>query len=180
MIPAAARCSFSSTARGSIYHSAYRFDTVIIAYRWHPLHGQRLAVVRRRGRKGTKVIDVQIRQGVSRVLPAWMADEAACAAMSLGPPQVSVAALIDLRAVLSLGSTTSSLAESSDRNHNKQSDETITKAAKRTVHSGTPSGTQSASRCNKEARTTDGSSGSPAGSHRDGVIRKPSRKGGKR
>ena len=31
-----------------------------------------------------------------------MTDEAACASMSLGPPQVSVAALIDLRAVLSL------------------------------------------------------------------------------
>ena len=153
---------------------------MIIAYRWHPLHGQRLPVVRQKGRKGTKVIDVRIGQGVSRELPAWMADEVACAAMSLGPPQISVAALIDLRAVLSLGSTTSSLAESSDRNQNKQSDETIAKAAMRTVHSGTPPGTQPASRCNKEARTTDGSSGSPAGSPRDGVIRKPSRKGGKR
>ena len=154
---------------------------MIIAYRWHPLHGQRLPVVRRRGRKGTKVVDVQIRQGVSRELPAWMTDEAACAAMSLGPPRVSVAALIDLRAVLSLSSTTSSLVESSDsNNNNNQSDETITKAAKRTVHTGTPSGTQSASRCNKEARTTDGPCGSPDRGPRDGVIRKPSRKGGKR
>jgi hypothetical protein len=96
-----------------------------------------------------EVIDVEIRPGVSRELPAWMTDEAACAAMSQGTPQVVVAALVELRAVLQPGSTTSSLADLSDADR-KQSDETITKGNTRTVHSCPPSGARSASRRKKE------------------------------
>ena len=154
---------------------------MIIAYRWHPLHGQRLPVVRRRGRRGAEVIDVQIKSGVSREVPAWMTDEATCAAMSQGLPQVTVAALLDLRVVLSLDSTGASLAESPDGN-NEQSEETIIKAGKRTVLPSPSSGTQSrtAPRPNREAGIADGSGGSPAGSPRDGIVGKPSRRGGTR
>jgi len=175
-----APCLFLPTSGDNNCHSTYRFGTVIIAYRWHPLHGKRLPVVRRRGRRGTEVIDVLIRQGVSRELPAWMTDEAACRVMSQGPPQISVGALMELRAVLSLGSPTASPAESSDGNKKKPSTETILKARKRTVHSGPPFAAKPAPRDKKQKRTADVTLGSPTRGRGDGVSKEPSGKGGRR
>jgi hypothetical protein len=66
------------------------------------------------GRGASEIIDVEIRQGGSRELPTWMADKAACSYMSLGSPQVSASALIELRALLPSGSTSPSDSEESD------------------------------------------------------------------
>lgn len=149
-------------------------------YPWHPLHGQKLPVIRRRGRRGTEVLDVEVRPGVSRELPAWMTDEAACAAMSSGPAQVSVAALNELRAVLSQPSAPSSLLESSNGKSNNKADETITKDSKRPVHSGpSPRAKPTAGRSQKRG-AAQSAGGSDAGGARGRIRRTPKRRGGKR
>ena len=168
------------TGCGTKRHSTYRFGTVVIAYPWHPLHGRQLPVVRRRGRRGTEVIDVEVRPGVSRELPAWMSDQAACAAMSVGPAQVSVAALNELRAVLTQRSTPASLLESSEGKRKETSDETITQAGKRAVHSGPSPRAKPTSRRSEEGGTAQSAGGSDAGGTRRRINREPRRKGGKR
>lgn len=57
-------------------------------------------MLRRRGRRDDETVDLEIRPGVSRELPAWMTEVSVCLAMSLGRPQLSIAALSELRAVL--------------------------------------------------------------------------------
>src|SRR6185312_12780324 len=69
-------------------------------YPWHPLHGRRLRVYGHCGKRGQQILYVEVVQGISRELPAWMADAAACAAMSSGPPQVDLGHLNELRAIL--------------------------------------------------------------------------------
>ena len=81
-------------------HSTYRSQEVVIEYRWHPLYGKRVPLFRRAPRRGSEVVHVVVPRELSRELPAWMCDAAVCAAMSLGPPQVSITALTELRAVL--------------------------------------------------------------------------------
>ena len=173
-------CSCSLTKPGTKRHSTYRFGSAVIAYPWHPLHGQELSVVRRRGRRGTEVFDVEVQPGVSRELPAWMTDEAACAGMSLGPAQVSVAALNELRAVLSQHSTPTSFLESSDGERNKKSDETITKDGKRPVHSGPSPRAKPTSGPSKKGGTAESAGGSPAGGARGRIRTGPKGRGGKR
>src|SRR4051794_20846552 len=82
------------------HHSAYRLGFVRIAYPWHPLYGRRLRVGQRTTRRAADLLLVEERIGVLRELPAWMCDEAACAAMTPGPPAVAIAALNDLTLVL--------------------------------------------------------------------------------
>src|SRR5215212_7569152 len=71
-----------------------------IAYPWHPLYGRCLRVGQRTTRGAADLLLVEERIGVLRELPAWMCDEAACAAMTPGPPAVAIAALNDLTLVL--------------------------------------------------------------------------------
>src|SRR4051794_12535075 len=82
------------------HHSASRLGFARIAYPWHPLYGRRLRVGHRTTRGAADLLLVEERIGVLRELPAWMCDEAACAAMTPGPPAVAIAALIDLTLVL--------------------------------------------------------------------------------
>ena len=179
-LPRAAPSLSSATGGGTKRHSAYRFGSAVIAYPWHPLHGQKLSVVRRRGTRGTEVIDVEVQPGVSRELPAWMTDEAACAGMSLGPAQVSVAALNELRTVLSQHSTPSSRLESSDGERNKKSDETITQGGQRPVHAGPAPRAKPTSGRSQKGGTAESAGGSDAGSARGRIRREPKRRGGKR
>ena len=51
----------------------------------------------RRG-KDLRCIYTDERPGLSRALPNWMFDEAYCAGMALGPPQISIAGLNELAA----------------------------------------------------------------------------------
>jgi hypothetical protein len=64
------------------------------------LHGRQLLLFRRQGRAGEEVVHVEVPSGMSRELPAWMCDATICGAMSLGAPQVSLSALIELREIL--------------------------------------------------------------------------------
>src|SRR3954471_3538503 len=81
-------------------HSAYRSQFVVVAYPWHPLHGQRVRVYGRQGRAGRQILYIEVQPGLSRELPAWMCDGAACASITSGSAQIAVAGLIELRAIL--------------------------------------------------------------------------------
>ena len=59
-----------------------------------------MRLYQRSGRGGREILYLEARAGISRELPAWMCDAAVCAAIVAGPAQVSIAALIELRAVL--------------------------------------------------------------------------------
>src|SRR5215469_9496797 len=82
---------------GTKRDSAYRSGFVVVEYRWHPLYGKRLRVFRRTAHDGAAVVHVEASGTVSRELPAWMVDGSICGGMELGPPQVSIAALNELR-----------------------------------------------------------------------------------
>lgn len=69
-------------------------------YRWHPLVGQSLPVQYREQRRGEQVAICELPDGSHTVVPAWMLERAACAALTFGAPQVSLEALRDLRRLL--------------------------------------------------------------------------------
>jgi hypothetical protein len=71
-----------------------------VAYPWHPLYGQRVRVNGRQGRAGRQILYIEVQPGLSREIPAWMCDAAACAEVSCGSPRLAIAALTELRAVL--------------------------------------------------------------------------------
>ncbi|CBW74835.1 unnamed protein product [Mycetohabitans rhizoxinica HKI 454] len=75
-------------------------QVAIIAYPWHPAHGQQFRVVRRSGRRGNQLVHLDVPGGLSRELPVWMLDASICSTMSLGSPQLSLSALNELRANL--------------------------------------------------------------------------------
>src|SRR3954451_9444275 len=89
-----------SADRHTPRHSAYRSQFVVVAYPWHPLHGQRVRVYGRQGRAGRQILYIEVRPGLSREIPAWMCDGAACATITSGSAQIALAGLIELRAVL--------------------------------------------------------------------------------
>jgi hypothetical protein len=95
----------ASRDRQTKRHSTYRSSFVIVAYRWHPLFGKRLRLIRRAGHGDAAVIHVEVDSKLSCELPAWMCDASVCAAMQLGPPQVAIHALNELRAVLTAART---------------------------------------------------------------------------
>lgn len=99
--PSPAICSCSLADDGIKQHSAYRLGFAVVEYRWHPLHGQQVRVVRRTGRAGNEVVHVEVSGELARELPAWMLDASSCRGMILGSPELSINALVELRSVLS-------------------------------------------------------------------------------
>ena len=91
----------ASRDRGIKRHSAYRSRSVVVEYRWHPLHGQRVPLFRRVGRGADALVHLDVPAGISRECPAWMCDAAQCQEMDLGSPKLCLQALIELRRVLS-------------------------------------------------------------------------------
>ena len=81
-------------------HSAYEPVLTTIAYRWHPLFGQRLRLREGARRGGSDIVLVEDQPGRLRELPRWMCDPVACAGMDQGPPRVALQALVKLAAVL--------------------------------------------------------------------------------
>ena len=123
----------SSHRFSSERHSAYRLGTVVIEYKWHPMYGQRVPVMRRVRSGGKEFVHVELRAGIWREVPVWMTEASTCEPHSLGPPQVSVGALNELRALLSDSSTERSGGESSDKANQGESDETTVKTITRPV-----------------------------------------------
>src|SRR6516164_6587893 len=83
--------------KGSPSHNAHLFEIVTVYYRWHPLFGQSLRVCRRRWQNNTVC---QLSDDTALCIPSWMLSPE-CARLSLGPPQISVDALMQLRHLLS-------------------------------------------------------------------------------
>jgi hypothetical protein len=110
--------------------SAYRLGFVVIEYRWHPLYGKRLPLYRRtKVRGGEDVVHVKASKEVPHELPSWMTDASVCGRMELGPPQVSISALIELREALKAAiKTTSDQGFVSSEDREGESDETASKA----------------------------------------------------
>ena len=83
-------------------HNAYVLETVTVRYRWHPLFGQALRVLKReRDRHGHgEYLFCELPDRISRSLPAWMFSSE-CTAFSVGPPAIAIEALSDLRDLLS-------------------------------------------------------------------------------
>jgi hypothetical protein len=71
---------------------------VSICYKWHPFYGEVVPLVR--GRAGSHCLRCEFADGTIATIPLWMTDAEICAQMSLGEPQVSLAALTELRAFL--------------------------------------------------------------------------------
>jgi hypothetical protein len=132
---------------------------VAVEYRWHPLFGKELRLFRRTAHAGAAVVHVEASGTVSRELPAWMVDSSICKGMELGPPQVSIAALNELRLAIGMRATSvdqtprlvSSLVEESE------TCETATKnilpAIKASaIRNSDPSGRETAKRNNQRPR----------------------------
>lgn len=97
-----ATCSSSVVGAASTRHSTYSLRHSTIAYRWHPLSGQTLQISpHRRGKELTCIYTTE-RPGLSRELPNWMFDQADCAGMTLGAPQINLEGLTELVAVLAV------------------------------------------------------------------------------
>jgi hypothetical protein len=90
---------FADASRSPV-HSACVGAEVEVHYRWHALYGRRLRLHYSEVRDGTRLSFVEADPGVVIVMPSWMLDPAACAATTLGAPQVDCAALEDLSRLL--------------------------------------------------------------------------------
>src|SRR5208283_574878 len=88
---------------------AHLFETVTVYYRWHPLLGQSLRVCRRRWKNSTVC---QLPDNTALCIPSWMLSPE-CTRFSLGVPQISVDALMQLRHLLSSLQLTSACDKSS-------------------------------------------------------------------
>jgi hypothetical protein len=75
--------------------NAYDFETVTIYYRWHPLFNSSLPVrSRRKNGNGDRIYCES--NGKIYPIPIWMLSPE-CSQFSLGPPLISVKALLELR-----------------------------------------------------------------------------------
>src|SRR5439155_6310488 len=81
-------------------HSAHIGQDVIVHYRWHPLHGQSARRIQGERRASGEFVHVELTPGVVTILPAWKMDAVYCAALKVGAPQVSLAALCELHELL--------------------------------------------------------------------------------
>ena len=81
-------------------HSAHIGQEVEVHYRWHPLFGRRVKVRDVEQRGGGCVVHIDAGDSEVRVIAEWMLDAAACSALVLGEPRVSLAALCNLHQLL--------------------------------------------------------------------------------
>lgn len=82
-------------------NSTPRPRIVLIWYRWHPLYGKQGVWYGEREIQGKRHVVCRLSCGALFPVPDWMVDEAFCASHCLGEPTVSVAALREVRRVLS-------------------------------------------------------------------------------
>ena len=81
-------------------HDNHRTTHVTVWYRWHPLFGQCLRLVKERHVGSRDVLFCEFPDGSTGPISAWMADADFCARLSLGPPMASLPALVALRRFL--------------------------------------------------------------------------------
>jgi len=74
---------------------------VTVQYRWHPYFNLTLAVRQAAGQNREQLL-CELPDGTLSLIPKWMTEAEACAGLSQGSPQVSVAALSRLREMVDL------------------------------------------------------------------------------
>ena len=89
----------SRRALGIPPHNAYVLETATVHYRWHPLFGQSVRVIKRRKLWHEEYLTCELEDHTLRSLPSWMFNPE-CAQFSLGRPMAAVAALSELRDLL--------------------------------------------------------------------------------
>jgi hypothetical protein len=80
-------------------HSAHN-EVAVVHYRWHPLFGKEIRIAYREHRNCEDVVVFETTDRARTILPAWMLDAGACAAMSMGQACVAISALLELCAEL--------------------------------------------------------------------------------
>ena len=87
------------TWRGHLWnqpHNAHHLRVVTVQYRWHPHFSLTLAVRQETGENREQLL-CELPDGTLSLIPKWMTEMEACAVLSVGNAQVSVAALCRLR-----------------------------------------------------------------------------------
>jgi hypothetical protein len=78
---------------------------VKIHYRWHPYFGRTLPVTRRVSRNGCDYVNCELPDGTVGAVPTWMTDPEVCSLHTLGPGQVTLEALTELRNLIDISSS---------------------------------------------------------------------------
>jgi hypothetical protein len=78
-------------------HSAHVGEEREVHYRWHPYFGRKVSIRRVEERATGQFLKVEGLPGIVVSIPGWMVDPLVCAEMSIGQPQVDVAALSELK-----------------------------------------------------------------------------------
>ena len=84
----------------SYAHKTRICRVTVIAYRWHPLHGQQVTLLWAQQFSGREYAVCRLSNGTQHPVPAWMLDVSQCAQHGAGPPMLSLHALQELRRVL--------------------------------------------------------------------------------
>ncbi|MGI9485937.1 MAG: hypothetical protein ACR2RF_08665, partial [Geminicoccaceae bacterium] len=77
-------------------HSAHVGQELEVYYRWHPYFGNRVLVRQIQERADGCYVRVEGTGGIVVLMAAWMLDPVACATMTVGPPRVEWATLVEL------------------------------------------------------------------------------------
>jgi hypothetical protein len=85
---------------------------VTVYYRWHPLYGRTLKVHKRKRDSSGEQLYCTIDDNTICALPVWMFNPE-CTHLSLGPPVIELAALIELQELLTFLQDSSSSTEAS-------------------------------------------------------------------
>ena len=112
-------------AHQSQSHNAYVSERVTIHYRWLALHGVSLECERRVSLPDGEYLHCVLPDGAMGAIPVWMTDPVACARFSSGDPQVSVEALLDLRALLDSLRTSRTAGEGAVGDNEKSHEEAV-------------------------------------------------------
>jgi hypothetical protein len=71
-----------------------------VHYRYHPYFGEKVLVRRVEERATGRFLKAQGPAGIVVSIAGWMLDPVICGAMTVGPPRVDLAALVELRRLL--------------------------------------------------------------------------------
>lgn len=137
-------------------HSAHVAFRARVHYQFHPAFGRDLEVQYREERRGEIVFVCAIADGTWGTIPTWMCDPALCARVTVGEPGASVAAMQEVREILTaLGfdrratATPARLQETTD---GTQSNPTVVEAGRATRDRRDEAGDGPAGRCEKPRR----------------------------
>ena len=145
-------------------------------YRWHPLFGQTLRVIRRVKDRDGEHVQLQLQDhNVSCLLPAWMFSPE-CLHFTVGPPLISVAALAQLREVLNTVHV-----PSCDKNAGIPSQETMHEATAQAIEPAIESLPAEPAERSSTQRTTErtGASTGRSTASRGSATRRTIRRGGR-